>query len=467
MKDIAQKIKDKAIELGVDLVGIAGPDRLDGPVSLDPTFVLRDAKSVVSLAIAMNVDAIYDFLGKKSPAPHNIDQIKSGQRMQRIAKELESHMCDTLGIRSKMVPNNNTYRRTPDIFNLHPNFSHRYGAVAAGLGGFGLSGNVMTEQFGASVYLASVLTTAELPSDPAYSPRHFMDNYCKTCKLCDKTCPVQMFFVDEQEYTLINGELHPRGKRKDVQLCGNACFGMHGISQCKTWSSYGRHWTWKWVDEEPDYTNRGLIIKDSSERMAWTGDSAARYDAIRRFYSKVYPGLEKMLPAYADLPESEEDRLKLAREAMEVMGLKNMKDPYTLTCGQCSLVCGPNFEETTKRFQILMDAGIVVPGPNGEWLRMKDFNEAAEYKKKHPVQITKSDANKDTLALGWLFMRLYYGFNPISEYKAWKYDQKLKKAVADAGLPGRDAKKPKTEPLGLFKYSAPVKPPAEEADAYK
>ena len=48
-QNVEAKIKDFVRDQGVDVVGLAGPDRLDGPPSLDPTYTLRGAKSIVSL----------------------------------------------------------------------------------------------------------------------------------------------------------------------------------------------------------------------------------------------------------------------------------------------------------------------------------------------------------------------------------------------------------------------------------
>ncbi len=36
---LEQEIKDFMKSLGVDLVGVAGPGRFDGPPSLDPTYI--------------------------------------------------------------------------------------------------------------------------------------------------------------------------------------------------------------------------------------------------------------------------------------------------------------------------------------------------------------------------------------------------------------------------------------------
>ena len=75
MSGIEEDIRSFLKNQGVQVIGMAGPERLDGPPSLDPTYTMRGAKSIISFALPMNVDAIYDFLSKKTPVTHNTDQL--------------------------------------------------------------------------------------------------------------------------------------------------------------------------------------------------------------------------------------------------------------------------------------------------------------------------------------------------------------------------------------------------------
>jgi len=73
-----------------------------------------------------------------------------------------------------------------------PDFSHRYGAVAAGIGRLGWSGNLLTTDYGAMVELGTVLTSAKLEPDPLLE-----NNPCDRCKLCTSVCPVEMISKKE------------------------------------------------------------------------------------------------------------------------------------------------------------------------------------------------------------------------------------------------------------------------------
>ena len=441
MQSNEEKIKDFTRKAGVGLVGIAGEGRFAGPPSLDPTYILKGARSIISMALPMNVPAIYDFLSKKSHGPHNLEQLKSCQRMHRISGELVDYI-KSLGYKAAAVPPNNTYRRSLDPFSTRPSFSHRFGAVAAGMGTFGLSGNVVTGKYGAAVYLGTVVTDAPLKSDPVMPPRDTMDNRCRTCRLCDKSCTLRMFRDDEEEYLLINGELHARGKRDNLDLCNMPCFGLHGISSDKKWTNWGRHWIPEYIDRRPDPENRVSIRRMMMREGPASGDGGPRYDVIRRGNSLLWPrqSVEDLIPDYENLPGSEEEMGKLLVKAHENMGVTGLKDPYVLTCGQCSLVCGPDFNETKKRYDMLIASGYVVPGADGRMVHVNTYEEARELKAKYHVTFNRRESLKNSGGAFWL--KNYFGFEPGGEWQGWLYQRRVKKACNDAGLAGKEAKAP-------------------------
>lgn len=444
MPSLEENIKKFAQRAGAALVGMAGPERMSGPPSIDPTYIMRGAKSVVSIALPMNVPAIYDFLGKKSAAPHNIDQAITNQRAHRISSEVAGYLV-SLGYKAAAVPPNNTYRRALDPFATRPTFSHRFAAVVAGLGTFGLSGNVITREHGAAVVLDSIVTSAVFESDPLLPPRTAMDSRCCACKICEKTCTMGMFRDDEEEYLLLNGELHPRGKRRNIDFCNAPCFGLHGISRDKKWTNWGQHWIKEWMDAYPDPEKREEIRSTFMKVGARAGDSTARFDAIRHIGMKLYPRevVEDYLPEYENLPKDEGELYKLLEGALENIGFKGLKkDPYLITCSQCVMVCGPDFEETKKRYDLLMQGGYVVPGPDWKMIHVKTFEEAAELKARYPRKISRTEMMKDSRDSGNIWVKDYFGFEPVPEFKNWLYQRKVKKACARAGLAGKEARAP-------------------------
>jgi hypothetical protein len=444
MPGLEENIKDFAKKAGTALVGIAGPERMDGPASLDPGFIMRGAKSIVSIALPLDVNAIYDFFGKISPVPHNIDQAIKNQRAHRISTEIAGYIISQ-GYKAKVVPPNNTYRRSIDPFMVRPTFSHRFGGLVAGLGSFGLSGNLVTKEYGACIVLGTVVTNAKLKSDPLQPARFVMDNRCKTCKLCDKSCTMGMFRDDEEEYLLINGDLHARGKRDNLDFCNAPCFGLHGISRDKNWTNWGQHWIKEWMDVQPDPKKRQEIRSTYMRVGGRTGDSTLRFDVIRHVARDLYPRekVEDFLPDYEHLPKSEKERQDIMVQLYEKMGFHGLdRDPNLITCSQCMMVCGPDFEETKKRYDLLNISGYVVPDPDWKMIHVNTYEEALALKEKYRRRVHPAEMMKDAQASGKLWFKDYFGYEPVGEFKDFVYRLKVKKACAKAGLKGKEALAP-------------------------
>lgn len=427
MASIEEQIKQFVRAQGVEVVGIAGPDQLDGPPSLDLSYTMPGARSIVSFAIPMDVDAIYKFLSKESPSPHNIDQARGNQTVNKVAWALADYIR-SLGYRAEPVPANSTYRRSLDVFATHPSFSHRLGAIASGIAAQGWSGNVMTKEYGASLYLGTVVTDALLESDSQLPPRYFVDNYCSACGVCAKTCSAGMFEPDEEDYMLLNGELHPRGRRRNVDFCNASCFGLHALSKDKSWSSWGRHWITDWVGRYPEpgrvSARRALMTKGGS-----TGDSAPRFEVIRRTGSMLWPEALAALPEMDVLPRDQEELDEILHDYGQRLGTPRVSDPNVITCGHCVVVCGPTVKETANRYRMLVEGGIVVPGPSGSMTKVSSYFEAVELKKRYPKKVSASQRIRDSIASMAQWYGHYFGFEPRSIIQGIVYDRKLKKAA--------------------------------------
>jgi epoxyqueuosine reductase QueG len=427
---LEEKIKEFVHGLGADIVvGIAGPERLKGgPPSLDPTYVMRGAKSIVTFAFPMDVEAIYQYLGKETPVPHNFDQMKGGQRSQWISKKV-AEFIQSQGYKAKMVAANNVYRRSPNLLSNHPDLSHRFAGMVSGVGGQGWSGNLMTKEYGAAVYLGSTVTNAVLKSDPMIPPRYFVDNFCAKCGVCQRTCPVEMFSADDEDEILINGQLFPRGKRLNLYLCNTSCFGTHALDlRTKKWTTWGRHWIKSWVERTPDPNDKNRIRNDMNMQVFAAGDATNRYNQIKTQNSKLFP--EDMFDDMPNpLPADRNEQYALLASYAERMGIKN-KDANLMTCGGCSLVCGPTVEETSKRYHMLIDAGYVVPGEGGHMVNASTYEEAVAIREKYPLQASKGEILADAKAMGVLWSKAYGGFGVKSMVTGWFWERKRNAAMS-------------------------------------
>jgi len=296
----------------------------------------------------------------------------------------------------------------------------------------------MTKEYGAAVYLGAVVTDAVLKSDPMLPPRYFMDAYCKKCQVCARACPCRMFVADDEEQVLLGDDLHPRGRRRTIEFCNASCFGLHGLSFDKTWSSWGHHWIGRWVAKEPDPEKENirahLLAKGST-----VGDSTRRYRLIRSLGYKRHP--ESWIDDKAflgkepgDYPADElKGRSVQAADIRNHLGIR-LDDTNVLTCGQCALVCGPDMAESAKRLRMLREGGIVIRDGEGRTVVVKTFEEAEEMRRRNPFRISRARMISDALASTFLWAGLYWGIEPKSIIRGWKYRRKMKRALAEAGI---------------------------------
>jgi len=434
MATLESDIKDFVRARGVELVGIAGPERFDGPPSTDLDYSMKEARSFIAVAVPYHQGAIYDFLAKRSPAPHNLDQFLKYQRILRLEKELADFLVER-GHRARPLPMSCDYRRSPYVFSLKPAFSLRLGAIAAGIAAPGWSGNVKTREYGAAVHLGGVLTDAVLESDPLIPERHFIDGDCARCKRCVKACPSRMFDAKEEEYILLGGRLLPRARRRNIDLCNISCFGLHGLSRDRKWSNWGLHWIDRWVEQEPDPSKRFSILADLLKRGLTTGDSTQRFEVLRRLCYILWP--EEVLrgvPEVDELPRDEAERYRVLAELMGRMGIRGIESyPIPLVCGQCALVCGPAPEETAQRYRALSTSGIVVPDRDGRMVRVDTFEEAAALRRGGEESPGRLRELRDIAASALLWHRHYFGIEPRTTYRHLRYRRRLRKAIREAG----------------------------------
>ena len=191
---LTDDLKNRAIIMGVDLVGIAPVDRFKhAPDLKKPQYYMPDARSVVVLATRImeglcDVHGSYEEEGK-TIGPYMwhgyvmLNWANSWVAIQ-VAKLLEDS-----GYKAFPFPPTGYSYRTPD---QGSDFSHRHAAVAAGLGEFGLNGLLITPQFGAHQRVISIITNAPLDPDPMYGgPELCRREECGD--LCINMCPLNAF----------------------------------------------------------------------------------------------------------------------------------------------------------------------------------------------------------------------------------------------------------------------------------
>ena len=303
------------------LVGIAPRERLtDAPPSAAPDYVLPSTHSIISFAIPLDRKIIRDYLGKREWLAHGADQKRIYQKLYNITDRLVDFLKGK-GFEARGVEANNIYRPEPggtDGINrvvMVPDFSHRYAAVAAGLGRLGWSGNLMTPQFGSAVFLGSVLTSAVLEASSLLG-----EDPCDKCKLCTTVCPVDMIDKKQSVSVTIAGRKYSYARKGNNARCIIGCGGYHGLGPNKKWST--------WSPYRVDYP----LPEGESQLIA----------------------LSRRVRA-AD-PDKQGDRAFLTQREKSF----DPNEMYINTCGNCALICWEKREERTENQGLLLNSGIAV-----------------------------------------------------------------------------------------------------------
>jgi epoxyqueuosine reductase len=319
MKELSRLVMDFAKCQGACAVGIATAETLSGgPPSTDMNHVLPGAKSAIGFAFPLNQDLIAPFLMKKDRRSHEKDNIDTNGLAGGLSLQL-SKWLDQKGHPSVPQAPNDVYRQdTPGgVLDMVPEISHRYLAVRSGVGHFGLSGNVITREFGAAVILGSVITTAVLePTDPLPDT----ENYCDECRLCMASCASGLMSGDQTTSVTMGESPFSYAKRRSYLRCEYVCGGFTGLHPDGKWS------TWS--------------------------------------------------PGRFEIPEKDADFLPALIHGVKVYGQRPEMDggyhhslmPGTklwLTCGNCQLICHPDKAVRMKRYDMLRHSGVVVQEADG------------------------------------------------------------------------------------------------------
>lgn len=180
----ASIVKEKARNLGADLVGIASAESMnrhppDPKWPQTPDRLWRECRSVVVVAkrVPAGTYRAQDMLVKRM-TPHHVMN-----RLDQITLDLTFALED-LGAYAVPVPQQVTDTRLKR--GTYGPISLRHAAVEAGLGTLGLNMMLVTPQYGPRVYLGAVLTDAELACDAPLPEAVCLGPQCGRCLIA---CP--------------------------------------------------------------------------------------------------------------------------------------------------------------------------------------------------------------------------------------------------------------------------------------
>ncbi len=237
MHEMTKRVKELAACLGAAAVGIPNQETLaGGPPSVDLAYVLPEAKSAISFLVPLDQRFVEPYLRKEDRRAYELDNVRTNTLVSGIPFEIASYLKQK-GYPSAPQAANLVYR-TDTSNGPHdekPMLSHRYLAVRSGIGYFGLSGNVITKEFGGAIILGSLVTAAKLiPTDPL-PPE---DNYCDGCALCMASCASGYMSSNETTTVRMGGYEFSYAKRRHHNRCDYVCGGFTGLHKSGRWSTW-------------------------------------------------------------------------------------------------------------------------------------------------------------------------------------------------------------------------------------
>lgn len=328
MTGLKEEIRELAQKMGIDKVGFTTKERLaDAPPSGDLTYVLPNARSAISLAVALDKTAIRAYLGKIDQIAHSGDHKASYMKVIEAGRAIQSLLRDR-GHQAVATWPNFEYRKGQPYMSMVPPLSHRYVAVASGIGWLGWSGNVITPEYGATIALSSVVTSAELEPDEALE----QGDGCEKCRLCAASCPSHFISTKKETSLTIAGQTYTHNKKAPNLRCEVTCGGANGVSSPNAkWST----WSYKVLDlpgpgDDEAFTRKVLEYgQDQSNRLL-----------------KILLDVDNLV-----IPDLEH--------------ANQLIDTLLFTCCNCMLICWPDKEDRKENYRLLTTSGRVFKGERG------------------------------------------------------------------------------------------------------
>ena len=237
MDGLTQRVVDRLLEWGADLVGIAPVERFENaPEGHKPTDFMPECRSVISIALHL-FDGMADVWGEhdvpeKTITPYlfygyGLTNLESSRIVNRMAKAQEYSGYKTQAFMPTWISSMTKYFDQTLVTNeIQAEFSHRHAAVAAGIAELGWNGLTLTPEFGSMQRLNTLLTSAELEPTPQYDgPPLCSPEKCQ--QKCVRLCPAKAFSETETQSCVVGDKTLTYAVHDNIRCA----YGVHGMIQ--------------------------------------------------------------------------------------------------------------------------------------------------------------------------------------------------------------------------------------------
>ena len=320
---LEKELRELAESHGASIVGFTDKDRLkDAPPSGDITTVLPNARSAIAFAVGMSLEAAEAYVLKQDYMSLNKEHSKAYEKLAKIGKAL-GELLEARGYDVHVPMPNFEYREEDNApEKMTPVLSHKYICEAAGVGWHGWSGNLLTREFGASVLISCVVTSAELEPSPVID-----EDWCSKCRICVSTCPTHYMPKQEADEITIAGRTVRYAKRLTTWRCLLSCSGCNGRKSADA----------KWSNWSPNFLE-GLPDRHASDE---------EFNKISR--DIVFANLED--PTMAGLSTVHTNKTG--------WGIFDDFPKTAINCSLCQYVCVPGMENRQRLYRGLVEAGTI------------------------------------------------------------------------------------------------------------
>ena len=344
MISLNQEIEQFLLDRGALKVGFASSETLSGgPPSVDITYPLPEARSVLCFSVPLNREITRAYLRKDLPngcKDHETDNIETNIKAYKLAISAANYLKEK-GFKAVAVFPNFKYREELPGWelNMYPELCLRYIAMRSGAGSVGWSGNIGLKGYGTAIILGGLVTSAELEPTAPIPPE---ESFCTKCKLCSQVCAYRMFDHDNEDSITLGGITFSFSKRINIARCQIVCGGLSGLDKTGNWS------TWSPGRYPYPETNQEVM-----RTLSIAVNNFLKWPEIKIHETFNTSEFENDKEISEALGENKEKMMKM---------IKDVK----LTCGNCQLICWGDPKETKENYNLLINSGCVLQKEDGK-----------------------------------------------------------------------------------------------------
>jgi len=165
----AGSIREFAQKAGADLVGFT---------EVKDSFVFQGARIEHGYSVVLAVEMDFDLISTAPESPSGIEVLKGYWRLGDVSVRV-ARFIRSLGYPARV-------HHPRGYVGYQPTILHTVAAIEAGLGELGRHGVLITEEFGPRVRVATITTELKLP--PGKRRSFGVDEFCRSCHVCEKAC---------------------------------------------------------------------------------------------------------------------------------------------------------------------------------------------------------------------------------------------------------------------------------------